>query len=231
MDKIERRATEAEAKAETVAVQAERAMANVTLEKNAESESLRDRLDDAERDLRTAREDAAETLRAVEATHAAALEALRAELASAKADARASAEALKASVSIRSLNHRFLDISIQAPRSLRPLEPEIRALAQSRLCRGRVELVVQARFLEEGTDVVVASRPLVAGLVRTLREIQSHHGLEGGVQVSDVVRVPGALEIETEGGVTEQRRGEVLQLVARALEGLEQMRRSEGENL
>ena len=101
VDKIERRATEAEAKAETVAVQAERAMANVTLEKNAESESLRDRLDDAERDLRTAREDAAETLRAVEATHAAALEALRAELASAKADARASAEALKASARIR----------------------------------------------------------------------------------------------------------------------------------
>jgi hypothetical protein len=101
VDKIERRATEAEAKAETVAVQAERAMANATLEKNAESETLRDRLDDAERDLRTAREDAAETLRAVEATHAAALEALRAELASAKADARASAEALKASARIR----------------------------------------------------------------------------------------------------------------------------------
>jgi hypothetical protein len=101
VEKIERRATEAEAKAETVAVQAERAMAKTTLERDAESETLRDRLDDAERDLRAAREDAAETLRAVEATHAAALEALRAELASAKADARASAEALKASARAR----------------------------------------------------------------------------------------------------------------------------------
>jgi uncharacterized protein (TIGR00255 family) len=140
-------------------------------------------------------------------------------------------ERLRASVSMRSLNHRFLDVSLQAPRSLRCLEPEVKALVQSRLSRGRVDVVLQATALDQSAEAVVASRPLVEGLVRVLREIQSHHGLEGGVQVSDIARFPGAIEVEAQPELDADQRAQVLTLVGEALDGLEAMRRTEGEAL
>jgi uncharacterized protein (TIGR00255 family) len=141
-------------------------------------------------------------------------------------------EALRGTVSVRSLNHRYLDVALQVPRRLRALEPEIKGLVQSRLGRGRVEVTVQAVTLGEGAEEVVASKPLVAGVVRALREIQAQHGLEGGVQVSDVVRFAGTVEVETvPNGLEAETRRQVLGVVAEALDGLEQMRRAEGEHL
>ena len=51
-------------------------------------------------------------------------------------------ERLRATVTIRSLNHRFLDLQVHAPRRLLPLEPEIKECLQARLARGRVEVTV-----------------------------------------------------------------------------------------
>src|SRR6185503_14285002 len=73
--------------------------------------------------------------------------------------------------------------------------PELRAALQGRLHRGKVEVSVRAALKDERAEVMVAPRPVIAGIVRGLREIQAEHGLEGGVSVADVARFPGALEV------------------------------------
>lgn len=140
-------------------------------------------------------------------------------------------DALRASVTIRSLNHRFLELAVHVPRRLAALEPEVKGLLQSRLKRGRVELSLQASLPPGAGELVVASRPLVAALVHTLREVQTEHRLDGGVSVSDVVRFPGALELVEAAESGEALRAPVLDLVERALGALEAMRRAEGANL
>jgi len=111
------------------------------------------------------------------------------------ASAPVETEAVKGSVTIRSLNHRYLDLSVHLPRRLQGLEPELRAALQGRLQRGKVEVSVRAALKDEGASVMVAPRPVIAGIVRGLREIQAEHGLEGGVSVADVARFPGAVEV------------------------------------
>lgn len=140
-------------------------------------------------------------------------------------------QALCASVAIRSLNHRFLEIALHLPRRLQPLEPQIKALIQSRLKRGRVELSLQATLLGGEGELVVASRPLVSALVRSLREIQNEHGLDGGVSVADVARFPGALEVNETPQSLDAVSAPLVELVAQALEGLAAMRQAEGESL
>jgi uncharacterized protein (TIGR00255 family) len=79
---------------------------------------------------------------------------------------------------------------------------------------------------------VVTARPLVAGLVATLRGLQREHGLAGEVAVADVARFPGALEVlEAAVEVGEACRMEVMSSVDRALDGVAAMRRAEGETL
>jgi uncharacterized protein (TIGR00255 family) len=139
---------------------------------------------------------------------------------------------LRASVTVRSVNHRFLDVALHLPRRLQPLETEIKERASAAVARGRVEVSVQASLPEAAAEAVVASRPLVASLVRALRDMQNEHGLEGGVSVSDLVRYPGALErVEVAAGVPDDARAAIGDLLSRALDGLDVMRRAEGERL
>jgi uncharacterized protein (TIGR00255 family) len=139
---------------------------------------------------------------------------------------------LRASVTVRSLNHRFLDVTMHLPRRLQPLEADLRERVAQAVSRGRVEVSVQMASAEAGGGSVLASRPLVASLVRTLRDMQNEFGLEGGVSVGDLVRFPGALErVEDAAGPGEELRGDLLALAGRALDDLERMRRGEGERL
>jgi uncharacterized protein (TIGR00255 family) len=79
---------------------------------------------------------------------------------------------------------------------------------------------------------VAAPRPLVAGLVEALRRLQADHGLSGEVALPDVARFPGILEVvESPAALDQGRRSDILELLARALDGLEAMRRAEGVHL
>lgn len=139
---------------------------------------------------------------------------------------------LRASVSVRSLNHRFFELSLRVSRGLQPLEPELKDLVQSQVSRGRVDLTVQATFPEASASSLVVNRPLVLGLVSTLRQLQAEQGLAGEVTLSDVVRFPGAIEaVDESPALDDGRRQRILDLVREALEGLVAMRRAEGGRL
>jgi uncharacterized protein (TIGR00255 family) len=141
-------------------------------------------------------------------------------------------EAVRAVVTARSLNHRYLDVTVHVPRRLQPLEGEIKEAVGRTVRRGRVELSVQASLAEGPAEEVVPSRSLIASLVRALRDMQNEFGLEGGVAVSDLVRFPGALErAETPATVPDEAHRALLDLVGRAVDGLDSMRRAEGERL
>jgi uncharacterized protein (TIGR00255 family) len=141
-------------------------------------------------------------------------------------------DGLRASVTARSLNHRFLDVTVHLPRRLQSLEVEIKESVGRVVRRGRVEVSVQATLSDVPAEEVVPSRPLVASLIRALRELQDEFDLEGGIAVSDLLRVPGALErAELATELPPETRTALLDLVARALEGLDEMRRAEGQRL
>ena len=141
-------------------------------------------------------------------------------------------EAIRAGVSARSLNHRYLDVTVHVPRRFQPLEAEIKDMVGRVVRRGRVEISLQATLAEGPAEEVVPSRPLVASLVRSLRDMQNEFGIEGGMSVSDLVRFPGALErTESRAALAPETREALLGLVGQSLEGLEAMRVAEGRRL
>ena len=138
----------------------------------------------------------------------------------------------RGAVSVRAVNHRFLDVSIHLSRRLAALEAEVKQAVQRRLCRGRVEVSVQAAATDEGEAPVVAVRPFVPGLVAALRALQAEHGLGGEIAVGDVARFPGALEVLDEAApIGDATRADVLEAVDRALHGVAAMRDAEGRTL
>jgi len=139
---------------------------------------------------------------------------------------------IRASVTARSLNHRFFDLTLHLPRRLAVLEMEAREQVAKVVARGRVEVSIQVASAEVASEAVVPQRPLVASMVKALREMQVEFGLDGGVSVSDLVRFPGALErVEDTRVLPPEVRTTVFELLERALSGLERMRCVEGERL
>ena len=140
-------------------------------------------------------------------------------------------DGFEASVQARSLNHRYLDLSVHVPRRLAALEPELRRLVQARLQRGKVELTVSARWEGAEPQEVRVAAGLVASLVGTLRGLKERHGLSGDVTPSDVARFPGALEASEVPSEPNPPHERLLALAAEAVEALDRQRRAEGRNL
>jgi uncharacterized protein (TIGR00255 family) len=140
-------------------------------------------------------------------------------------------DGFEASVQARSLNHRYLDLSVHLPRRLAALEPDLRRLVQARLQRGKVELSLSARWEGAEPQEVRVAAGLVASLVASLRELKQRHGLAGEVTPSDVARFPGALEASEAAGEPSLPRERLLALAGEAVAALDRQRRAEGSNL
>jgi uncharacterized protein (TIGR00255 family) len=136
-------------------------------------------------------------------------------------------------VTVRSVNHRYLDLQIRVPPSLADLEPRLRTLGQQALARGRVEIAVsiQARRLPQ-VDVQL-NEALLDALVAALDRARARGVITGPMTPGDLLRVPQALTVRerTDGG-DDPGRAELVAAVEAAVTGalaeLDGMRMREG---
>ncbi len=139
---------------------------------------------------------------------------------------------LHVNVTARSVNHRYLDMSIHLPRRLQPLEADVKKLVRSRLARGRVEVFVRAE-LTDPTEVTVRPVPaVISALVVALRDAKREHALDGDVAVSDIARFPGAFVVsEPLETMDDEQASRVMQVTTEAVDALARMREAEGARL
>ncbi|MEZ5317017.1 MAG: YicC/YloC family endoribonuclease [Vicinamibacterales bacterium] len=103
----------------------------------------------------------------------------------------------RASVTVKSVNHRFLDMALKMPAALGALESRLKAAVQRRVTRGRVEIAIQVESIAAVEREVVIDRALLAELSSRLGEVRDAGLVTGGLSVSDLLRVPQLVEIRT----------------------------------
>lgn len=128
-------------------------------------------------------------------------------------------------LSLKSVNHRFLDIHFRLPSESDDLEMKLRRRLKERLARGHVELTLNIeRGVSEGWSL---NRVMVGGYLQAFRAAAAEFGLAAEPDLNAVLRLPGALETEAlpvDGGME----GAVLAKLEEALSRLNQMREEEG---
>ncbi len=130
---------------------------------------------------------------------------------------------------LRSVNHRYLDVSVRLPDELRTLEPAVRERIAARVRRGKVEghLRLQ-RAADDGRGLAVDSAVLERLLAAMDQVEHKGHPLERPTAL-DILRWPGVVEPP---GFDRESAGEaVLALLERALDGLVAGRAREGAQL
>jgi uncharacterized protein (TIGR00255 family) len=138
-------------------------------------------------------------------------------------------------ITIRAVNHRFLDLQLRVPPALADLEPKLRSLVQRRLTRGRIELALSLQQ-RQGVAPVVELQEEFARALSAAIDVARERGLvKGDLSPGDLLRIPQAFSIRDRSAECEAIGSLFWPVVeaaaAAALDQLEAMRMHEGEHL
>lgn len=137
----------------------------------------------------------------------------------------------KVIVEIKSVNHRYCDISIKMPKKLGFFESAIRSLLKKYIQRGKVDVFITYEDYTENRSCLKYNKELAAEYLQTLRQMNADFGIEDDIRVSALSRYPDVLVLE-EQPVDEDELWHFLeQAIAKACEGLVETRTKEGEQL
>ena len=135
------------------------------------------------------------------------------------------------SVEIRTVNHRFLDISMRLPRNLSFLEQPVRSRIAGRISRGHADVYVTVKNTEASVMQVEADFDLARHYADIARTLGERTGTENDLTVSTLMQMEGVTAVSER----EMDRDKVTALcdaaADAALDQLTGMREEEGENL
>lgn len=141
-------------------------------------------------------------------------------------------DAASVSVSVKTVNHRFLDLQLRAPASLGSAEPRIRALVQKRIARGRVEVSISLQQRRAPGVEIELNEPVLESLAAALERARERGYVDGVLSPGDLLRFPQALTVRENSESADAQDTSVGDLVTGALsdaiDELEQMRLREG---
>ena len=137
---------------------------------------------------------------------------------------------LSYTLTVKSVNHRFLDLQFRLPSGLDALEMELRRVLKENLVRGHVDLsLALERNVQSRTGF---NRDLIAGYLDAFDAARREHGLDGTPDLNAALRLPGALQGEDrKDDDLSALAASALEQVVPLIEQLKIMRAREGEAL
>jgi|HubBroStandDraft_6_1064221.scaffolds.fasta_scaffold166972_2 uncharacterized protein (TIGR00255 family) len=135
---------------------------------------------------------------------------------------------LSFTLSLKSVNHRFLDVHFRMPSGSDSLEMKLRRLLKDKLGRGHVELTLNLE--RGGSEGFSLNRQIVGGYIQAFRVAAAEYGLAAPLDLNAVLRMPGALDTAAL-PANGQVEASVLAKVEEVLSQLNQMREEEGRGI
>jgi uncharacterized protein (TIGR00255 family) len=138
------------------------------------------------------------------------------------------AETFSVTVELKTVNNRFLDVSLRLSNELQPLESHIKRQIGNRLSRGRVEVGVQYERNDEiNYDL---NRPLIAGFLSAMKRMQDEFSLTGEPDINVIARLPNVIQ-PMKSDLAPHFISGIESALDLALDDLEKMRSDEGSSL
>ena len=130
---------------------------------------------------------------------------------------------------LKSYNNRFLDIYVNLPLTISPLEPRVREFLQERIQRGKVEVYIKMKEMQEEVTVTV-DEGVVRGYLQALRTLASYADAPEEIRLSHLLRLEGILQVEKNRDIEEYWK-ELYPLLAETFAVFDASRKREGEAL
>ncbi|MCI6006882.1 MAG: YicC family protein [Ruminococcus sp.] len=135
------------------------------------------------------------------------------------------------SVEIRSVNHRYFELSCRTPREMGFLEEKIKGAVKSRVFRGKIDVFVTVGADENEQATVTVNHSLASGYVNALKEIAQRYDVQDDISVSAVARYNDIFKVTKPEADEEKIWSAVSTVLNDALDKFVKMRSTEGEKL
>jgi uncharacterized protein (TIGR00255 family) len=131
-------------------------------------------------------------------------------------------------ISVKSVNHRFLDLHFRLPANTDALEVSLRRILKEKLARGHVD--VNLSFEQGGPATLGLNRELVSAYVQAFRSAAVEAGIAAEPDLNAVLRLPGALE-SSAAPPEQELTPAVVSAIEHLLDQLNRMREEEGRGM
>ncbi len=147
------------------------------------------------------------------------------------AQARAEMDGWVLRLSLRSVNHRFLDLHVRLPEGFEPVEPRIRQMVRERVRRGHVDVTLN--YEPVGPAAVEVNRDVAAAYLKAVEDLRMQFKMNAEPDLAAILRLPGVIAAPAASLDAEFERltTTVTGCLEDALERLDQMRLLEGRSL
>jgi uncharacterized protein (TIGR00255 family) len=137
-----------------------------------------------------------------------------------------------AELSARSVNHRFLDLSLRLREAEAPLEAGMRRAFARHLARGKVDVTLRLSRVDAGGPEIVIDERLLASLLSRLADLSRRFPIKGELEARDLVVIPQLLSLDSSSeGFTPEELAACESLAEEAARALVAMREEEGRRI
>jgi uncharacterized protein (TIGR00255 family) len=132
-------------------------------------------------------------------------------------------------LSLKSVNHRFLDLHFRLPSGSDSLEMQLRRLLKEKIARGHVEVTLSLE--RGGGETLALNRPLVSAYIAAFRAAAGEFGVPSDPDLNAILRIPGVLDSASNSPADGALESAAMARVGEALDRLNQMREQEGASI
>lgn len=134
-------------------------------------------------------------------------------------------------VEIKSVNHRFQDISVKMSRTLISLEDRIRNYIKEQLKRGKIDVFITEKVYEKQSTEAVLNLNLASSYLECLKSIGNNLGVRDDISINTLARFPEVITLEQKEEDIEGKWLFIEKALEEAVNNLIGMREKEGEKL
>lgn len=134
-------------------------------------------------------------------------------------------------IEIKSVNHKYLDISIKLPRTLSYLEDKIKKQIAKNISRGKIDVFITfENYSDEGKEVII-NRELVKKYLDEFNKIAEENNLKMDVPITEITKLPDVLTLKSMDNEEDIIENELLECLEQAINNFVSMREIEGNKI
>lgn len=134
-------------------------------------------------------------------------------------------------IEIKSVNHKYNDISIRMPKSFSYLEDKIKKQISSNMARGKVDIFLSfENYSQEGKQVII-NQELVQEYIKQFNQIAEENHLKVTFPITELTKLPEVLTLKETEQDEEKIEKEVEEVLEEAITNFVQMREQEGNKI
>jgi len=135
------------------------------------------------------------------------------------------------SAEIRSVNHRFCEVSVRAPKLVGLFEDQVRQLIADRFSRGKFNLTITWSGAGDSGEVLKVNEIVTDRYVSLLEQLRQRYRLESGLDVRTLAALPDVFTWEHTALSDEETWGLLKAVIEKACDNMNAMKAREGESL